>query len=157
LGVYAGADGTDPADGDVATAFYTDYRMRCGPSLIAHWHALRAPTWRFEYSHGYEPLGAVHIWDMMYLFGWLQPPADQPRDARLSDELQSYWIDFASSGNPNAAGLPAWPMSGAGGGYLDFTSEGPAAKSGPRRAACDLFARKIERDLSTMRTNPATH
>ena len=155
--LYSVADETDPADGDVATAFNTDVIFRCGAALMAQWHARRAPTWRYEFSHGYEPLGAVHIWDMLYLFGWLQPPADQPRDARLSDELQRYWVAFAASGDPNAAGLPAWPLNGANGGYLDFTSDGPVAKTGPRQAACAIFARKNERDFGAMRANVKTH
>jgi carboxylesterase type B len=27
----------------------------------------------------------------------------------LSDLIQTYWTNFAKTGNPNAAGLPQWP------------------------------------------------
>lgn len=130
--------------------------MRCGASLIAAWHARIAPTWRFEFSHGYEPLGAVHIWDLMYLFGWLEPPADQPRDVRLSDQLQRYWTDFARTRDPNGDGLPSWPQSRAGR-YLDFASDGAVVEVGPRSAACGLFASKTRRDLKALRMKSGPH
>jgi len=149
--IYGDAAATDPADGDVLTAFDTDFRMRCGAALIARWHAGVAPTWRYEFSHGYEPLGAVHLWDLLYFFGWLQPPADQPRDARLNDQVQRYWAAFARSGDPNGVDLPTWPKSGADAAYLDFASQGAVAKAGLRTAACDLFARKTELDLKAVK------
>jgi len=152
--VYGAVGGTDPAQGDVLTAFDTDYRMRCGASLIARWHAGIAPTWQYEFSHGYEPLGAVHLWDIMYVFGWLQPPADQPRDADLADQIQQYWVTFARTGNPNGSDQPYWPKSGPVDRYLDFTSEGAVAKAGLRSAACDLFARKTTQDLSKLAPAP---
>ena len=155
--IYGDAAATDPADGDVQTAFYTDFRMRCGAALIARWHAGLAPTWRYEFSHGYEPLGAVHLWDLLYVFGWLQPPADQPRDARLTDQVQRYWVTFARTGDPNREGLPTWAKSGAEAGYLDFASEGAVAKAGLRTAACDLFARKTEQDLHALAADRSGH
>ena len=151
---YGDTAATDPVDGDALTAFDTDFRMRCGAGLIARWHAGIAPTWRYEFSHGYEPLGAVHLWDLLYVFGWLQPPADQPRDAHLADQAQRYWATFARTGNPNGPGLPAWPKSGVESGYLDFSSQGAVAKTGLRTAACDLFARKTAQDLNGLAAGP---
>jgi len=141
------ANATDPVGGDAAIVFGTDVYRRCGAALVARWHARRAPTWRFEFSHGYEPLGATHLWDMMYLFGWLEPPADQPRDARLVDQMQRYWTNFAKRGDPDGVGLPAWPRSGRGH-YLDFASAGAVVRASTHAAACDLYARKIQRDLA---------
>lgn len=146
--IYGGAHAAMPVDGDVITAFDTDIYFRCGASLIAKWHARVAPTWRFEFTHGYEPLGAVHLWDMLYVFGWLKPPADQPRDAKLANEMQRYWTDFARTGVPRANGLPVWPSVGADGAYMDFSSQGAVSKTGLRTAACNLFAQKIVRDLA---------
>lgn len=147
--LYGDAKTTDPVDGDAIHAFQTDTDFRCGTGLAARWHARVAPTWQFQFSHGYEPLGAVHLWDMFYLFGWLKAPADQPRDAMLRDQMQAYWVSFVKTGDPNQKGLPAWPKSGEGA-YLDFTSAGAMAKTGLRTAACDLYDRDMEQNLARL-------
>ena len=157
LNHYRDVSSTDPADGDPITAFYTDIVMRCGSSFIARLHARIAPTWQFEFSHGYEPLGAVHLWDMLYVFGWLQPPADQARDTRLVEEVQQYWTTFARSGNPNFAALPNWPRSDSRGMYLDFASESTSAKAGLRKASCALYAQRTEQALDELARGQTKH
>jgi carboxylesterase type B len=87
---------------------------------------------------------------MFYLFGWLKAPADQPRDAQLVDQEQRYWAAFARTGNPNAPGLPVWAKSGVDGAYLDFASQGAVARTGLRKAACDVFARKTGQDVAAL-------
>jgi len=148
--LYGGTKTTDPVDGDAVNAFATDTDFRCGADMVADWHARVAPTWQFQTSAGYEPLGAVHLWDMFYLFGWLKAPADQPRDKMLTDQMQGYWAAFVKSGDPNIQGLPSWPKSGARRAYLDFTSNGAVAKMGLRAAACDLYAKKKEQELAAL-------
>jgi para-nitrobenzyl esterase len=148
--LYGDKSGIDPVDGDVITAFNTDVSFRCGAGVTAHWHARTAPTWRYQFSHGYEPLGGVHLWDMMYVFGWTQAPADQPRDAKLADQEQRYWVNFATNGDPNGPGLPIWSKSGPADAYMDFASDGAMAKAGLRTAACNIYAQKVERGLTAM-------
>lgn len=148
--LYSDKSGTDPVDGDVLTAFSTDIFFRCGAGITAHWHARTAPTWRYQFSHGYQPLGGVHLWDMMYVFGWTQAPADQPRDAKLVDQEQRYLVNFVTKGDPNGPGLPTWSKSGPADGYMDFTSDGAASKAGLRTAACNIYAQKVERGMAAL-------
>jgi len=65
------------------------------------------------YGNGGQRLfGAYHSGELAYVFdnldligiGW----NDEDRD--LSATVADYWVSFARNGNPNADGLPAWPV-----------------------------------------------
>jgi len=54
--------------------------------------------------------GATHGAEAAYVFENLlgnRPWSDQ--DRQLSDMISSYWVNFATDGNPNGKGLPIWP------------------------------------------------
>ena len=65
---------------------------------------------------------AFHSDDIEYVFGTLdtRPGATwRPEDRKLSDEMMSYWTNFAQKGNPNGVDgegkqLPEWPKYGEG-------------------------------------------
>jgi len=62
--------------------------------------------------------GAFHSGELPYVFGnlsLLKRPWTAG-DRALADLVSSYWVRFATAGNPNALGLPAWPA---------FTSSAP--------------------------------
>lgn len=78
----------------------------------------RVYVYRFDRvvpGKGAAELGAFHSLEVPYIFGslgdreWLWLPSTTD-DASLSGLLQNYWTDFAKSGDPNAPGLPNWPV-----------------------------------------------
>jgi carboxylesterase type B len=78
----------------------------------------RVFVYRFDRAvpgKGEAELGAFHSLEVPYVFGALQDqewkwlPSNRDDEA-LSKLMQTYWTNFAKTGNPNASGLPTWPV-----------------------------------------------
>ena len=64
--------------------------------------------------------------------------ATTPDDEKLAAAANTYWTNFARSGDPNGAGVPAWPRyTEKDDQLLDFAVSGPAAKADPWKARLD--------------------
>ncbi|HEY2124194.1 MAG TPA: carboxylesterase/lipase family protein [Chthoniobacterales bacterium] len=58
----------------------------------------------------FKSWGAAHGAEISYVFGNFtaaMPPSAE--DRAVSDQVSSYWVNFANTGDPNGQGLPAWP------------------------------------------------
>jgi para-nitrobenzyl esterase len=87
--------------------------------------------------------GAPHGGEIGYVFGTLSAGrggAPTPEDLAVSRMAQSYWVNFAKTGDPNGAGLPAWPRHDPSKDLIfDFRPDGSAAASpDPRKARLDV-------------------
>jgi len=78
----------------------------------------RAYLYYFSYppkgAYAREGLGSFHGLELAFVGGgyfrqsrWGDPDSE---DLRLADVMSSYWTRFASAGDPNGPGLPAWPV-----------------------------------------------
>jgi para-nitrobenzyl esterase len=91
---------------------------QCWQWLRLHRASTRAPVYgyHFTYTSPYTPI-ASHVTEIPFVFGTLTPqrilgsttpPAES--DRALAETIMSYWVNFATRGNPNASGLPPWPV-----------------------------------------------
>lgn len=114
-----------------------------------------SPVYLYRFSYVQSAMrermrtGAPHGGEIGYVFGTLAsgrggPPA--PEDLAVSRMAQSYWVNFARTGDPNGAGLPAWPRHTPGRDLIfEFRPDGTAG-AGPdsRKARLDVTERATE-------------
>jgi para-nitrobenzyl esterase len=58
-------------------------------------------------------MGGYHSAEIAYIFHNTHRPGPRPweeTDHQLSDLMASYWMNFATTGDPNGKGLAAWPV-----------------------------------------------
>jgi para-nitrobenzyl esterase len=161
LATYGVKDGqetpADPVYGSAMAQWATDTQFRCGTVAQLIWHSRAGNTsYQFQFSRvpsGRESVGAAHGSELAYVFGTLSAAGRSPNtpkydttDATVSDQMEQYWTNFAKTGNPDGGGLPKWPkFDPAARAYMDLTANGPVAREGLRREACDLFVENITR------------
>ena len=71
------------------------------------------PVWEYYFSKDNGQLGSWHSGELIYAFANI--PADSrlydASDRELSKMMHTYWVNFATCGDPNGEGLPAFPQN----------------------------------------------
>ena len=117
-----------------------------------------APVYRYEFdqvpppSEGHEAEAglAYHSAEIEYVFGTLdwKKLSWRPEDYKLSEEMGTYWTNFARAGNPNGAGLAEWPKYEKKDGYQVMHLE-----AGPRAIADTQREQFLFLDKALAKTN----
>ncbi len=149
--VYGLADGgqgaTDAKYGTAADQWAADSLFRCPATTEGAWHsAAHHPTYEYEFDHaipGQE--AAVHSSDLPYVFGFFPKTGNiagnfADTDVKLADLIETYWTNFAKTGNPNSENLPKWPQFGQARNFIQFMQDGSVAPAtGLRSAQCNVY------------------
>ena len=92
--------------------------------------------------------GAYHTAEIPYVFdnfgmatSFHADRAWDVTDRELSETLASYWVNFAATGDPNGAGLPAWPVYSEEADELLEFGDTVQVRTGVRKARLDLLDR----------------
>jgi para-nitrobenzyl esterase len=95
------------------------------------------------------PYGSGHGTDISYVFNTLDArwgnPETTSADENLAQIMNTYWVNFAKTGNPNGEGLPEWPAyTPENNRILDIQPDGiPTGKIDPRKTRLDLIEKAV--------------
>jgi para-nitrobenzyl esterase len=150
----------DPSLGSVGTQLMTDTYFRCPATITALWlSSADKPVWQYQFEQPLPGTGSSstrHSGELPYVFGAPQIPGNKmlgatfgPVDVEISKLMQSYWTNFAKTGDPNSSGLPQWPQFETGSEeIMRFTPTGPIVSRNTRIPLCHLYELSIERRLA---------
>ena len=111
------------------------YLFTVQPNVSVNW-----PPGTLEYE------GAFHGAEVPFVFNDLFELSG-PGERQAASAMGCWWTNFAATGNPNvgptgcAAGLPEWPVSGAGGDAMVITNTTLGKRSAVKKVACDIFSK----------------
>ncbi|MGA7343511.1 MAG: carboxylesterase family protein [Terracidiphilus sp.] len=142
-GLTPNADGkmnppVDPLYGAAANQWTADVMFHCPIASEALWHSAAGnPTYEYEFEHaipGQEAQGAVHSSDLPYVWGYFPKEGNIAGsfgavDTKLAELMETYWTNFARSGNPNGDAVPLWPDLKMAQTYMQFTASGDGVMS----------------------------
>ncbi len=137
-----------------------DILMACPMGAVASLASIsgrRVYVYKFDRSipgKGEADLGAFHGLEVPYVFNtfddrsWRWLPFTEV-DHKLSQLIETYWTNFAKTGDPNSAGLPAWPTWQSSEPYLDFNQDGSAvARKDFAPPFCHLSPERLKQQLT---------
>lgn len=131
----------------------SDYFLQSGKQL---------PIYQFEFADENAPvlgvgiaapypdfaMGSVHSSELNYIFpnlsntSAINGPELAPASAALATQMVAQWAQFVQTGNPNRAGLPAWPAYAGGSSVMLMVPGASAAYDADTQHQCSAFWRK---------------
>ena len=142
---------------EMLTMVNTDYVWAEPARLTARaFEAKGAPAYLYLFSYvspsmkQWMRFGAGHASEIPYVFDNLRErngATIAPEDREVAKMMNTYWANFAKTGNPNGKGLPEWPVYDAKKNEVfEFKSDGSAGViSDFRKARLDVMEKKANK------------
>jgi len=109
-------------------------------------------TFRYEFARGTKRgflqfLGAHHGAELAYVF---QHPikVDDSTEKRISQTMGRYWVNFATTGDPNGKDVPNWPTYRAGSDEMVEFADDVKVLSGHRNSQLDAIEKYVRESSS---------
>jgi para-nitrobenzyl esterase len=111
-----------------------------GQKVFVYRFVRKPPT-----AAGERNWGAFHTGEVPYAYDNLKfvKRPFEPVDYHLSDEMSSYWVNFAKTGDPNGAGLPRWEAFSREGGKIMLLDRQSATGVLPDRGALEWWYNRM--------------
>jgi para-nitrobenzyl esterase len=109
----------------------TDVMFRCASRRLARSAAAQGNS---VYLYSFEEGTAMHASELTYVFG-----GSTSRSQPLTNAIQSYWTNYATTGDPNGQGLVTWPKYDAVSDQHIVLASSISDGSGLQKAACDFW------------------
>ena len=150
-------------DAEAATSSYNLFRDRIFAGPVRAWAKAQsgvAPVFMYHFAHpqpfvaglGFQQqssaakFGAYHGAEMAYAFGNLDvlnalgKTRDwSEADRQLSLTMSTYWVNFATTGDPNSKGLPEWPRYRAADEKVLFVGDTLSVRDIPNKPQLDFL------------------
>jgi para-nitrobenzyl esterase len=107
------------------------------------------PSYEYRFSYVATSMrdewkGAPHASEIPYVFDTVASRYGSklsPEDEKIAQQMLSYWVSFAKTGDPSTGNTPAWPRyASATDQIMNFTETGSVAEPDPRKARLDVTA-----------------
>ncbi|ESQ83519.1 hypothetical protein AEAC466_12650 [Asticcacaulis sp. AC466] len=127
----------DEVLGDVTLQLSTDIMLRCPSDWMARQATRNGQTaYLYQLDVDSDPKGTVHHGsELAFVFN------ERPKGVK-SDRwppLMDYWVQFATTGDPNGKHRDDWPAYGHKGRYIEFTKKGGKTHDGMRADMCAVL------------------